>query len=206
MMLSLQLPHFPRAARTWLNLILLACLSTLLLLSDDFLQQLFTPGNRAELELSYGVTLWLFSAALWLCNLRLLTAAILLLFALMQLMQLGNISFFGEPLSAIDIQSLINDPTEVRQAAALSMEQHWPVLLCVMLPYSLLLALHLSSGKSCAAAESLGTGVDCRGADVQALSGDLPKPGFIRSQPESQCTTQQPQRVLSLGSEAGFPG
>lgn len=144
MMLSLPLPHFPRAARTWLNLILLACLSTLLLLSDDFLQQLFTPGNRAELELSYGLTLWLFSAALWLCNLRLLTAAILLLFALMQLMQLGNISFFGEPLSAIDIQSLINDPTEVRQAAALSMEQHWPVLLCVMLPYSLLLALHLS--------------------------------------------------------------
>lgn len=143
MLLSLSLPRSPGAYRPWLNLMLLASLSCLLFLTDDFLQQLFTAGNRAELELGYGVTLWLFSAALWLCNLRAMTVAILLLFALMQLMQLGNISFFGEPLSAIDIQSLLNDPSEVRQTALHSAAQHWPVLLCVVLPYGLLLALHL---------------------------------------------------------------
>lgn len=131
------------ALRSWLSLVALATLSCLLLLADDFLQQLFTPNNRAELEFGYVTVLWLFSAGLWLCNLRWLSAAILMLFAAMQLMQLANISFFGEPLTAIDIQSLLNDPGEVRETAAHSFAQHWPVLLCVAIPYALLLALHL---------------------------------------------------------------
>ncbi|AIS11543.1 sulfatase [Pseudomonas chlororaphis subsp. aurantiaca] len=131
------------AQRAWLNLLALASLSCLLLLSDDFLQQLYTANNRAELELNYVLVLWLLSAALWLCNLRWLSGGILLLFASMQLMQLANISFFGEPLNAIDIQALINDPAEVRVAALASFTQHWPALLCVALPYALLLMLHL---------------------------------------------------------------
>lgn len=131
------------ATRPWFNLALLASLSCLLLLADDFLQQRFTSSNRAELELGYGVVLWLFSAALWLCNLRAVTVAVLLLFAVMQLIQLGNISYFGEPLSAIDIQALLNDPAEVRQAALHGAAEHWPVLFCVALPYGLLVMLHL---------------------------------------------------------------
>ena len=142
------------ALRAWLNLLALATLSCLLLLSDDFLQQLYTPNNRAELELSYVVVLWLLSAALWLANLRWLSVAILLLFATMQLMQLANISFFGEPLNAIDIQALINDPAEVRLAAVASFTQHWPALLCVALPYALLLALHLRVSRQVALPQS----------------------------------------------------
>ena len=143
MLLCSPLPRKPVTSRAWLNLVLLASLSCVLLLADDFLQQLFTSNNRAELELGYGATLWLFSAALWLCNRRALVVAIVLLFVLMQLLQLGNISFFGEPLSAVDIQSLLNDSAEVRQTAMHSAAQHWPVLLCVAVPYGLLLALHL---------------------------------------------------------------
>ncbi|UCJ16663.1 phosphoethanolamine transferase [Pseudomonas sp. MM211] len=131
------------ALRSWLSLVALATLSCLLLLADDFLQQLFTANNHAELEAGYVVVLWLFSLGLWLCNLRWLSATILVLFAAMQLMQLANISFFGEPLTAIDIQSLLNDPGEVRETAAHSFALHWPVLLCVAIPYALLLALHL---------------------------------------------------------------
>ena len=130
------------ALRSWLSLVALATLSCLLLLADDFLQQLFTPNNHAELEAGYVAVLWLFSLGLWLSNLRWLSLGILLLFAVMQLMQLANISFFGEPLTAIDIQSLLNDPGEVRETAAHSLAGHWPVLLCVAIPYGLLLALH----------------------------------------------------------------
>lgn len=130
------------ALRSWLSLVALATLSCLLLLADDFLQQLFTANNHAELEAGYVVVLWLFSLGLWLCNLRWLSATILVLFAAMQLMQLANISFFGEPLTAIDIQSLLNDPGEVRETAAHSLAQHWSVLLCVAIPYGLLLTLH----------------------------------------------------------------
>lgn len=143
MLLSLPLPRPAGGIRPWLNLAMLATLSCTLLLLDDFLQQLYTPNNRAELELSYVVVLWLFSAALWLCNLRGLTIGVLLLFALMQFMQLANISFFGEPLSAIDIQALLKDPAEVGQTARHSLAQHWPVLLCVALPYAALLVMHL---------------------------------------------------------------
>jgi len=135
----------PRASgwRPWRNLLLLSSLSCLLLLADDVLQQGFTPNNRAELEAGYVAALWVFSLALWLSNLPRLAAVILLGFALMQLLQLGNLSFFGEPLSAIDIQALLGDTAEVRQTLWLSLPEHWPVLLCVGLPYGLLLTLHL---------------------------------------------------------------
>lgn len=130
-------------ARPWLTLIALATLTCLLLLADDFLQQLYTPNNRAELEASFVAGLWVFSLALWLCNLRWVVAGILLVFAFMQTLQLANISFFGEPLNAIDIQAMLSDGDEVRQTALHSFSQHWPVLLCVVLPYTALLVLHL---------------------------------------------------------------
>ena len=49
----------PRATgwRPWRNLLMLTSLSCLLLLSDDFLQQLFTSNNRAELEAGYVAAL-----------------------------------------------------------------------------------------------------------------------------------------------------
>ncbi|MBD8495570.1 phosphoethanolamine transferase [Pseudomonas syringae] len=143
MLLTLLRAPAHSGARPWLTLLALATLSCALLLLDDFLQQQYTPNNRAELELSYVAALWLFSLALWLCNLRWLVAAILVMFAGMQTLQLANISFFGEPLNAIDIQSMLADGAEVRQTAWHSLARHWPALICVLLPYGVLLWLHL---------------------------------------------------------------
>jgi len=126
----------------WLRLVVLASLSCLLLLADDFIQQGFTPANRAELEAGWVAGLWVFCLALWLCNLRALVVAILLLFAAMQVLQLGNISFFGEPLSAIDIHSLLHEPGEVSETAMYSGAGHWSALLSVLVPYALLIGLH----------------------------------------------------------------
>lgn len=126
----------------WLRLLALATLSCLLLLVDDFIQQRFTPNNRAELEAGWVAGLWVFCVALWLCNLRLVVVAILAVFATMQLMQLANISFFGEPLSAIDIRGLQREPGEVGETALHSAAAHWPALFSVVLPYALLIVLH----------------------------------------------------------------
>ncbi|MBJ9978130.1 phosphoethanolamine transferase [Pseudomonas sp. S75] len=126
----------------WLRLLALASLSCVLLLADDFIQQQFGAQNRAELEAGWVIGLWAFCLALWLCNVRALVVAILGLFAGMQLLQLANISFFGEPLSAIDIRSLLREPGEVAQTAWHSLGEHWHAAFSVLLPYSLLIALH----------------------------------------------------------------
>lgn len=126
----------------WLRLLALASLSCLLLLADDFIQQLFTPANRAELEAGWVAGLWLFCLALWLCNLRVLVVVILLLFATMQVLQLATVSFIGEPLSAIDIRSLLREPGEVWETARHSLAEHWPALASVLVPYGLLIGVH----------------------------------------------------------------
>lgn len=128
--------------RPWLNLLLLSSLSSLLLIADDFLQQLFTPANQAELELRFVLVVFLFSFALWLCNMPRLVSLLLGMLASMQLIQLGHVSFFGEPLNAMDVASLFNDWAEVQETAWHSVADHWHVLPSVLLPYGLLWWLH----------------------------------------------------------------
>lgn len=142
MLVHLSLRQTPIAGAPWIRLLALASLSCVLLLADDFIQQAFTANNRAELEAGYVATLWVFSLALWLCNLRPVVLTILLLFAVMQLTQLANVSFFGEPLSAIDIRALLLDPGEVGMTARDSLAEHWSALLSVALPYGVLIGLH----------------------------------------------------------------
>ncbi|MFJ9991505.1 phosphoethanolamine transferase [Pseudomonas putida] len=142
MLMFLSFPRRSDSAAAWLRLLALASLSCLLLLADDFIQQLFSANNRAELEAGWVAGLWVFCLALWLCNLRGLVVAILVLFAGMQLLQLANISFFGEPLSAIDIRSLFREPGEVGQTAWHSLGAHWHSALSVLLPYGVLVWLH----------------------------------------------------------------
>lgn len=125
-----------------LRLLLLSTLSSLLLMADDFIQQLFTPANQAELELRFVFVVWLFSLALWLCGMPRLVAALLVLLCSMQLVQLSHVSFFGEPLNAPDIAALFDDLAEVRETGWHSFADHWHVLPSVLLPYGLLLALH----------------------------------------------------------------
>ncbi|MCY1403678.1 Sulfatase [compost metagenome] len=127
----------------WLRLLGLASLSCLLLLADDFIQKLFTPVNQAQLELRYVAILWLFALGLWWSHSPRLVAAILLALACMQVLQLANLSYFGAPLSAIDLQSFFHDFDEVRSAAIPAFAQHWHVLVAVGLPYAVLLWLHL---------------------------------------------------------------
>lgn len=128
--------------RLLLNLLLLSSLSSVLLMADDFLQQLFTPANHAELELRFVLVVFLFSLALWLCAMPRLVSALLVMLAGMQLIQLGHVSFFGEPLNAMDIASLFSDWAEVQETAWHSLGDHWNVLPSVLLPYGLLLWLH----------------------------------------------------------------
>lgn len=125
-----------------LRLLALTTLSSLLLMVDDFIQQLFTTANQAELELRFVVVVWLFSLALWLVAMPRLVTALLVLLGSMQLIQLSHISFFGEPLSGPDIASLFSDFAEVRETGWHSFADHWHVLPTVLLPYASLIALH----------------------------------------------------------------
>ena len=129
-------------AALW-RLLVLSSLSSVLLMADDFIQQCFTTANQAELELRFVVVVWLFALGLWLCGMPRLVAALLLMLASMQLIQLSHVSFFGEPLAAPDILSLFADFAEVRETGWASFADHWHVLPSVLLPYGLLLALHL---------------------------------------------------------------
>lgn len=137
----------PSSPLTWQaalsRLLLLSSLSAGLLMADDFIQQLFTPANQAELELRFVVVVWLFALGLWLCAMPRLVVALLVGLAGMQLIQLSHVSFFGEPLAAPDLVSLVDDFAEVRETGWASFADHWHVLPSVLLPYALLIALHL---------------------------------------------------------------
>lgn len=137
------------AVATWfrrlplrMRLPLLASLSCLLLLSDDAIQQWFTPANQAELEMRYVLVLWCFSAGLWLCGSRVLVVVVLCVLALMQVIQLGQISFFGEPLTPADLGSLFGQFGEVYETGMYHLDDHWPVVLAVGIPYVALITLH----------------------------------------------------------------
>jgi len=121
----------------------LSCLSTSLLLADDFIQQWFIAANQAELELRYVLVLWAFSLGLWLVGRAWLSTPVLLLFALMQLVQLSHVSYFGEPLDAADISNMLDGWADVQEAGLSAAADHWHVLPAVLLPYLALVALHL---------------------------------------------------------------
>jgi len=115
-----------------------ATLATALLLLDDMIQQQFTAANQAEFELRYVAVLWLFALGMTLLGRRWLDWPLLALLAAMQLVQLGNISFAGEPLAPAELVSLFGQPGEVWQSARHHWQDHWSVWLAVGLPYGLL--------------------------------------------------------------------
>ena len=121
--------------------ILLSLLTSALMLSDDFLQQLYTTNNQAELEPAYVFVIWVLNVCLWLAGRRWFANLILTLFAFMQLLQLCNISFIGEPLTAYDISKLLSEHEEIRTAAGAAAGAHWPVLLAWGIPYGALLVI-----------------------------------------------------------------
>jgi len=143
--IALRKPNSPGAQPSlpgW-SIPLLASLSCLLLLADDFIQQLFTSANQAELELRYVLVLWLFSLGLWLAGSRWLVTGVLTLLASMQLIQLGSIAWAGMPLAPEDLYGLFGEFADVSATASSSFTDHWHVLPSVLLPYTLLLLLYL---------------------------------------------------------------
>ena len=130
-----------QAASLWWSAILLSFVTTALMLSDDFLQQLYTANNQAELEPSYVFVIWVLNVLLWLSGRRWFANLVLALFAFMQLLQLCNISFIGEPLTAYDISKLLAEREEIGTSASAAARTHWPVLLAWGLPYGALFML-----------------------------------------------------------------
>lgn len=122
---------------TWPAITLFSLVTACFLMLDDWMQQLYTPNNKAEFELRYFMVLWLFSLSLWLVGSRLLTFSVFFLFAGMQIIQLSHVSFFGEPLTPPDILNLVRDFPDVKESAFDSFADHWLVIPSVLLPYSL---------------------------------------------------------------------
>lgn len=126
-----------RCASQWYRLVC-GVVCTVLLLLDDAIHQQFVAANQAELELRYVAVLLLFALGLCLLASRWLVWPLLALLAAMQLAQLGNISFAGEPLAPAELVSLFGQPGEVWHTARYHWHDHWPVLLAVGLPYGVL--------------------------------------------------------------------
>lgn len=121
----------------------LGLLSTLLLSSDDLLQQWLTnTSNHAKIEWNFIATMWLFSVCLWVVSSRLISNIILGVFCVFSAVQLGNIAYFGQPLNPADLPNLFNDLGEVWQTGSASFADHWVVPLCTLLPFGTLFYLH----------------------------------------------------------------
>lgn len=115
--------------------------TTALLMSDDWLQQLFTDANRADFELNFALGLLAFNVGLWLSGSRVFVACILALLAGMDLVQLGHISYFGRPLDPMALGSLFADFHDVSEVAFSDFGEHWHILPCVLLPYAAAMAI-----------------------------------------------------------------
>lgn len=117
--------------------------STLLLSSDDLLQQWLTEAsNHAKIEWNFIATMWVFSVCLWMVSSRFVSNGILGVFAVFSAVQMGNIAYFGQPLNPADLPNLFNDLGEVWQTGSASFTDHWLVPLCTLLPFGTLFYLH----------------------------------------------------------------
>lgn len=123
---------------TVLRLLTLASIATLLFVSDDFLQQIYTSKNQAILEPSHVLGMFGFSLGLWWSRSRWLVMFVLALFAFMQLLQLSYISYVGQPLNPIDISLIASEWREIGEVSGSAWVDHWPVLLAGGIPYALL--------------------------------------------------------------------
>ena len=125
-----------------LRFALLVLLSTLLMLVDDYLQQLYTSSNKAEAEFGFIFVLLILNACLWGAGQRWLANLVLGLFATMQLLQLSHISYVGSPLTAIDLSKMFGEREEIGIAIKHALPSHWPALLAWALPWGALFWLY----------------------------------------------------------------
>lgn len=121
----------------WPVRLFLATLTTALMLSDDFVQQLFTSANLAQLEAEYLVTLWVINVLLWWTGKRWFANAVVGLFAAMQIVQLSHIAMTGTPLAPYDIGKLAATYNEIGLALSDSFIDHSYVMVSWALPWGL---------------------------------------------------------------------
>lgn len=124
-------------------LIPLSVVSTLLMSSDDFLQQWFSnASNQAQLEWNFVLVMVLFNACLWALSSRWMSNIVLCMFALFSFVQIGNIAYFGQPLNPADLPNFFNDLGEVWETGSASLLDTWRVPLFTLIPFTLLFVLH----------------------------------------------------------------
>lgn len=125
------------------TLIPLALLSTLLMSADDFLQQWFSDAaNHAQLEWNFVLVMVIFNLCLWTISSKWLSNIVLTVFWLFSAVQIGNISYFGQPLNPADLPNFFNDLGEVWETGAASLQDTWFVPLFSLLPFATLFYLH----------------------------------------------------------------
>lgn len=111
------------------------------MLSDDFIHQLFTKSNQAELEAAYVAVLFFLNLCLWASGMRWFVMSIAGMFALMQLLQLGHISITGSPLTPYDLGKAVDEWAEIQIALRHELLHHWYVFIAWGVPYTLLMFL-----------------------------------------------------------------
>lgn len=118
-------------------LLLLSIITSILLLSDDFILRWLGAPDRAELEFKYVITLWAVNLCFWLSGRRWLVNLILTLFSVMQLIQLTKIDYSGTPLHPYDIANLFRNYADVQAVFWHELPKRLDVLLAWIIPYGL---------------------------------------------------------------------
>lgn len=111
------------------------------MLSDDFIHQLFTKSNQAELEAEYVAVLYFLNLCLWASGKRWFVMSIAGMFAIMQLIQLAHISITGSPLTPYDLGKAVDEWAEIQLALRHALVHHWYVFIAWGVPYTLLMLL-----------------------------------------------------------------
>lgn len=120
---------------------LLALLTSVLMQLDDPIQKLFTDANQAKFEIKFSLSLFGFHLLLWLSGKRFFACGIILTFLILQMTQLGHISYVGRPLDPLTISSVLVEAGDIQSAMLGNYQEHIHVLLAVGLPYLVMLFL-----------------------------------------------------------------
>jgi glucan phosphoethanolaminetransferase (alkaline phosphatase superfamily) len=122
--------------------IFLTLTSTLLLISDDWIQQVFSDLNQTRVEPEFVFVAAILTGGLWLQGSRWLAVGLLSVFAAMELIQLSNIAFSGNPINPSDVGRVLTEWDEIKQTGTSEISHLWHVLPSVLIPYGLLIALY----------------------------------------------------------------
>lgn len=130
-----------RPPLAWRSLLLLSIVTTALFLADDYILRFLGAPDRAELELGYVTALWATNLCFWLSGRRWLVNICLVLFSIMQLLQLAKIDYSGTPLHPYDIANMVANQADVTAVLLHELPQRWHVILAWLLPYGSLFIL-----------------------------------------------------------------